>query len=531
MKLTFLTVAAVLLALCPGAVRADDPTPVGKAEHVVIMVWDGLRPDSVTDRDTPTLARLAREGVTFTRHHPVYPSSTEVNGTAMATGCYPGHSGLIGNREFRPAIDPLHTVATESPATVRRGDEVSGGQYLRVPTLPELMHAAGWRTAIAGTKAVALLWDRAGHPDTGNLATESASVIAGETLPPGAAHAINEFEGGPFPPEIHLPNTDQDIWTTRALIGPLWKDGLPKLSVLWLSDPDFTQHQFGPDSPQALRALAGCDTNLATVLAALDQRHARETTDVFVVSDHGFSTIGHPVDVAARLTAAGFPAVREFKEPPKTGDVLVNGLGGTVFLYVAGHDKDTVQRLTDYLQQTEFAGVIFTREALPGTFALAAIHLDSPDAPDLAVSLRWNDAVNAGGLPGEIFSDGGRRVGQGNHATLSRFEMHNTLIASGPDFRAGFRDELPSSNADLAPTVALLLGLPHPPPMDGRVLAEALVDRLGAGLFQAVSERREAERNAGGIHWRQYLQTSRCGPETYFDEGNADPVISSLTPP
>ena len=129
------------------------------------MVWDGLRPDSVTDEATPTLARLAREGVTFTRHHSVYPSSTEVNGTAMATGCYPGHSGIIGNRMFIPAVDPLRSVATESLATIRKGDEVSGGKYIAVPTLAELAHSAGWRTTIAGTKNVVLLQDRAVRPE------------------------------------------------------------------------------------------------------------------------------------------------------------------------------------------------------------------------------------------------------------------------------------------------------------------------------------------------------------------------------
>ena len=84
----------------------------------------------------------------------------------MATGCYPGHSGIIGNREYRPAIDPARPIGTEEAPTIRRGDEVSGGKYLRVPTLPELCHAAGWRTAVAGTKTVALLWDRAARPES-----------------------------------------------------------------------------------------------------------------------------------------------------------------------------------------------------------------------------------------------------------------------------------------------------------------------------------------------------------------------------
>ena len=527
-----------LFSACPGTLRADDPSPSpamvpppsGKAEHILIMVWDGLRPDSVTEQTTPTLARLAREGVTFTRHHPVYPSTTEVNGTAMATGCYPARSGIIGNREFRPTIDPLKPVATEAPETIRKGDELTGGKYLRVPTLPELAHAAGWRTAVAGTKPVALLWDRAERQNANTDTVGSVTLFGGSTLPPGVLPLLNDANGGPFPSEVHLPNTAEDNWTVKALTDVLWKDGPPKFSVLWMSDPDFTQHQFGPDSPQARRALASDDANLFAVLAALDAGHCREKTDVFVVSDHGFSTIENPVDVAAQLVAAGFNAVREFKTPPKPGDVLVNGLGGAVFLYVAGHEKETVARLADFFQRSDFAGVIFTGEGLPGTFPLSAVHIDSPDAPDVAVALRWTNDKNATGFPGEIFADGGRRAGQGTHGTLSRYEMHNTLIASGPDFRPGFRDELPSSNADLAPTVAHLLGLPHPPPMDGRVLTEALADTSELAPLTATSERQETGCDAGSFHWQQYLQVTHCGGETYFDEGNAVSATPAAAP-
>lgn len=495
-----------------------------KAERVVIVVWDGLRPDSVTEETTPTLAKLAREGVTFTRHHSVYPSSTEVNGTAMATGDYPGRSGIIGNRMYLPAIDPLRSVPTETLVTIRKGDEVSSRKYLAVPTLCELAHAAGWRTAVAGTKAVALLQDRAARPE-GEPGAASVVLYAGQTLPATAEKSIVEPLGAAFPPTVQLPNVVADAWTTRALTGPLWNGTPPKISMLWLSEPDFTQHQFGPDSPQARRALASSDADLAAVLGALDARHWRDTTDVFVVSDHGFSTVGQPVDVAGALVAAGFKATREYKQPPQPGEVLVVGLGGSVYLYVAGHDQPTIQRLAEFFQQSAFAGVIFTRGALPGTFGLSAVRIDSPDAPDMVVAMRWNDDKNADGFPGTIFSEG-RKPGQGNHATLSRYELHNTLIAGGPDFRAGFRDELPSSNLDLAPTVARLLRLPNVPPMDGRVLDEALVDGAAKAGDRPVTQRAEAAREIGKtVVWRQYLQTTQYRGETYFDEGNAvDPV-------
>ncbi|HUR44677.1 MAG TPA: alkaline phosphatase family protein, partial [Candidatus Saccharimonadales bacterium] len=76
----------------------------GEAEHVVLVVWDGMRPDFVSAQYTPNLYWLSTNGVFFKNHHPVYVSSTEVNGTAMATGDYPAHNGIIGNVDYRPEI-------------------------------------------------------------------------------------------------------------------------------------------------------------------------------------------------------------------------------------------------------------------------------------------------------------------------------------------------------------------------------------------------------------------------------------------
>src|SRR2546423_1356991 len=76
----------------------------GKAQQVVVVVWDGMRRDFITPQYTPTLYEMAQQGVFFKRHHPVYISSTEVNGTAIATGVYPRRSGIMANSDYRPMI-------------------------------------------------------------------------------------------------------------------------------------------------------------------------------------------------------------------------------------------------------------------------------------------------------------------------------------------------------------------------------------------------------------------------------------------
>ena len=64
------------------------------------MVWDGLRPDSVTQHDTPNLFTLEREGVRFARHHSQYPTLTMVNAATLATGAPPGVAGIFGDEMF-----------------------------------------------------------------------------------------------------------------------------------------------------------------------------------------------------------------------------------------------------------------------------------------------------------------------------------------------------------------------------------------------------------------------------------------------
>ncbi len=120
-------ISLLFLVVCALGTAARSATP---DRHVVVVVWDGMRPDFVSEETTPTLWKLAREGVTFRNHHAVYPSATMVNGTAMVTGVYPGKNGVVANYEYRPEIDRSRSINIESPAAVSRGDEVSGGKFI-----------------------------------------------------------------------------------------------------------------------------------------------------------------------------------------------------------------------------------------------------------------------------------------------------------------------------------------------------------------------------------------------------------------
>src|SRR6266480_954394 len=460
--------------------------------HIVVVVWDGMRPDFLSQENTPTLWKLASEG-----------------------GVFPGHSGLIANHDYRPEIDSKQSIDVEIPKVVEKGDELSGGKYISFPTIAEIVQRAGGHTAIATAKTVGLLLDR--HVDPGSP-KNCVTLFAGESRPRDALSQIVEALG-PFPPFGQFARGDK--WTTKAITEILWKDSVPTFSLLWLGEPDLTQHGSAPGAQPALAAIKSSDENLAAVLSALDRQGARDATDVFVVSDHGFSTIERSVDLRKILKDAGLPAKTEFSDEPKPGDIMLVGNGGSVLFYVIGHDATVTHRLVEFLQRSDFAGVIFTKEPMQGTFGLEQAKIDCQHAPDVVMAFRWNDSKNQFGVPGMIDADWQRRAGEGTHATLSRFDMHNMLIATGPDFRRGQMDDLPTGNVDLAPTILRILEITPPQKLDGRVLSEALVkvDPATAGL-KPETKTIEAIKDFPAGTWRQSLQISRVGSTEYLDEGN-----------
>ena len=187
-KILLIIIAALLIPV-EAAVSAANP------RHVVLIVWDGMRPDFVTEKYAPTLDRLAHDGVRFRNHHSVYPTATDVNGAALATGCYPNRNGLAANLEFCPAINPRQPIDMGDPDSIKRGDEVSGGKYLAIPTFVELLRAAGKKVALVGAKSVAMLFDRHNDWTYARIKGKALTVFAAAPLGPAGREEMTKLVG------------------------------------------------------------------------------------------------------------------------------------------------------------------------------------------------------------------------------------------------------------------------------------------------------------------------------------------------
>ncbi|MEX2177827.1 MAG: hypothetical protein WD801_03895, partial [Gemmatimonadaceae bacterium] len=89
--------------------------------------------------------------------------------------------------------------------------------------------------------------------------------------------------------------------------------------------------------------------------------------------------------------------------------------------------------------------------------------------------------------------------------------------AAGPDFKSGLVDGVPAAATDIVPTLLHVMGLVPDAPLDGRVLAEALVG--GPAPAEITVARETLSASVGG--YRQSLRRSRVGDTLYVDEGDA----------
>lgn len=205
------------------------------ATHRVVLVSiDGLAPRVLAHTPTPTLSRLAREGLAASHALTVVPSITMTSHTSMLSGLPPEAHHVTFNR-----YQPWSRVS--------------------VPTLFSACPAAGLRCGLfAGKRKFAHFAEHEPGVERYVFAPEAAGVLA------AAAAYLEERD--------------------------------PDLVVVHLAEVDLAGHQSGWDSGVQRTALTGVDALLGAFLGALC-RHAERPTAVLVTSDHGGHGTNHGSDL------------------------------------------------------------------------------------------------------------------------------------------------------------------------------------------------------------------------------------------
>ena len=472
--------------------------------RVLVVVFDGLQPAQITPELMPNLAEFARAGVTFSNHHPVFPTVTRVNVSSLVTGCLPGKHGLAGNTFLCRDYDPNRVIPAMEPTLQAIVDNT--GRALLVPALADILHQRGMEYVAIGTGT-----SGNAYMQNPNAATSGGATIHPDFTLPRARYAELEERFGEWPAQ-DLPNTARLVHARRILTEYILPELDPAVALIWSSEPDKTQHEDGVGLGRAGQALREADAEFGEILSWLERNGRSDTTDIFIASDHGYSTISETVPVERLLRESGFPTVDQ------KGGVAVAGNGGSALFYVHQSDTDTAERVAQWLTTHDWCGPLFASERVgqpAGTLPASLIGCDGPRSPDLIMSFAWNSEPNSTGYPGHAFSTGGK-AGQGQHGSMSQHELNNVGLARGPSIREGAILDTPTGNIDLAPTILHLLGIGGANPgMDGRVLTEALIGGSGESphVWRTVHE-------ADAGDYRQRVRISYAGRSRYIDWGN-----------
>jgi hypothetical protein len=372
-----------------------------------------------------------------------------------------------------------------------------------------------------------------------------------------------------------VPNTDQQAYfadVASKIVLPMFKArGKPFVLVFWSRDPDGTQHNTGDslntltpgiNGPTSLAAIKNADNNLAQLRKTLDDLGLAATTNVMIAADHGFSTIskesktspaakaGYP-DTPPDFLPMGFLAIDLAKalnlplfDPndknarvadnahPKAGngvlgqdptkpDLVVATNGGSDLIYLPNRDKKLADRTIKALLDQDYVSGLFVDDALgrfPGTLPMSQVALKGKAiTPNPSIVVNFRSYVAGCDVPTNCsveVADTVLRQGQGMHGSFGRGDTMNFMAAIGPDFKAGYADALPVSNADVGMTIAQLMGLHATAEggLIGRVMSEALPNGIVPKAFDGKIVSRPA---ANGL--QTMVKYQRVLSQRYFD--------------
>lgn len=482
---------------------------------ILLVIWDGLRPDMVRSDYTPYLHRMAQEGAFCRASHAAFPSATRINAASLSTGCYPRAHGIVDNEMYAPAVDAQKAISCADWRALEGMARSEGARLLSVPTLGELLQQAG-RCMVAGGS---------GSPGTTYLINPTVNgpvVNWAVAWPQVTEDAITARYGGMLAPSSST--SERNRFVLRVLREMLIPAQRPDVVVLWLTEPDHSQHYHGLASPEALAMLRELDAELESLVAYLKDACGAEDLTCILLSDHGFeSACGH-ADPDRELAEAGL------KRAPDSNDIV----RASNSLWLTGAARERVRDVAHFMAERPWVGSVFVRDDLlahvPGAMPQSAVYGGHPRAAQVMFSYRASAQPNGEGVPGSVVIPGeGSLVA--THGSAGRYALNNTLIAWGHGVKKGLTSNVPCGIVDVAPTVLYLLGIAPPAHMAGRVLHELLDDGPPPQALVVTTSAREAIYRTPNATRHQVAHYSHIAGHAYLDQVTSrDHPASSFCP-
>ena len=510
----------LLLALAALSLPAAAPRKQPKL--VLTIVVDQFRYDYLTrfraDYNSG-LARLLDQGAVFTdARYDHYPTVTAVGHSTLMTGATPALSGIIANDWYdRATKKNVSSVSDDNTGILgTTGKKSSSPHRLLVSTIGDEMKMSGKgspkvigisikdRSAIlpAGRMADGAYWfDNASgrfvsstwyfkdvpdwvkkfndmHPGDAYAEKEWRPLGGGDAFKKMAAKGdkklYNNLEKSPYGNEMI------EAFAERAIIEEkLGQRGTTDVLTVSFSANDYVGHEVGPDDPQVKDMSIRTDRLFGKLFQYLDAKVGMSNVTVVMTADHGVAPVpevnekrkmpGGRFKVESMETAINQHLSKIFGDGQWVEGKTTVGPDLNLALIAAKKLNATAVRIAaaEAVGNLPHVVRVYTREQLMrdevsrdavGRRVLNGFH--APRSADLSVVLEpyWFFGESATGT---------------SHMSTYSYDNHVPVIFMGPGIRGG-RYHKPVFVNDIAPTLAVLLGVETPSGSVGRVLDEIL---------------------------------------------------------
>ena len=442
MKLTRTVGFIVLAAAAVLIVRTSPLAQQPPARHVVMISIDGLKPATYTaagPSKVPTLRKLAQEGTFADAVIGVTPTVTYPSHTTMISGVLPAVHGIYNNL----ILDPEGTSNSSWYWYARD---------VKVPTLPVVVKARGLTTA-------AVSWPVTADADIDYLMPEFGGVtrnpkwldLMRALSRPRLLLDDYEAQGRP----IAWPMTDDDRTGLAAFIIRKYR---PNLMMLHIFGTDDAQHKFGPGTPEALASIEVADGHVAQMIKAVADAGLQDSTDVVVLSDHGFLGIEKQLQLNHAFKREGLLKVDEAGKVV-SWDAYFYGAGGSGFIMLKNPDdaalRDRVASLLKTLAADPANGIltVWTQDDLRKAGA----------EPRASFGVDLRDGFYSGLGHDVLVATPASKGGHGFAPT--RPDLYASLIMRGPDVpKSGSLGTVRMTQ--IGPTIASWFGMKLSPQAD-----------------------------------------------------------------
>ena len=301
----------------PAPVAVLDPAPgPARAERVIVISIDGLRPDAIEAAKAETLLSLIQKGAWGQHVETIRPSITLPSHTSMLTGLDFGHNPVVWNN-YRSGYIPSPTLFSVA-AQVKKSSAMLFSKdkfhYLANPA------CVNW---VYGPPIPNKAPDREDYSDASDI--------------PRLIKRDEEWEKSVYKPGVPFAG---NLWTSADRLAHAFNEAYPiakwRVTFIHFREPDENGHFHGWMGPKYIEGVKEVDKAIASMLPTIEKMGGFGKIALIITADHGGSDRGHwkfnDPDKAVNVTIPWIcvgpkvPAGLKIERPLRTFDTMPTAL-------------------------------------------------------------------------------------------------------------------------------------------------------------------------------------------------------------